>query len=46
MKFLKKCVQMNLFTKQNRLIDVENELMVIRGEHKGRRRRDKLGDWD
>ena len=32
---------MNLFTKQNRLTDIENKLMATKGEM-----RDKLGVWD
>ena len=36
-------VQINLFTKQNRVTGVENKLMVTKGEKEGR---DKLGDPD
>ena len=39
----KKMVQMNLFTKQNRVTDVENSLVVSRRERVGR---DKLENWD
>ena len=35
---------MNLFTKQNRPTDVENKLMIIKGERC--RGEDKLGVWD
>ena len=34
---------MNLFTSRNRLKDIENKLMVTKGE---RERRDKLEVWD
>ena len=34
---------MNLFTKQNRLTDIENNLTVTKGERGGR---DELGGWD
>ena len=33
---LKKKMQMNLFPKQNRLTDIENKLMVTKGERGGR----------
>ena len=33
-------MQMNLFTKRNRLTDIENKLMVTKGG------RDKFGIWD
>ena len=34
---------MNLFTKQNRLTDIENKLMVTKGKKQAR---DELGVWD
>ena len=37
-------IQMNLFTNRNKLTDIENKLMVTKGER--RRGRDKLGVWD
>ena len=37
-------IQINLLAKQKRLIDLENELMVPRGEKMGRR--DSYGVWD
>ena len=37
----KKVIQMNLCTKQNKLRDTENKLMVTKGE-----RGEKLGVWD
>ena len=40
----KKMIQMNLFTKQKWLTDIENTLMVTKGERVGRK--DKLGVWD
>ena len=40
---LKIMIQMNLFTEQNRLTDIENKLMVTKGK---RQARDKLGVWD
>ena len=33
---------MDIFTKRHRVPDVENKCMVT----KGKRERDKLGDWD
>ena len=38
-------IQMNLLTKQNRLIDFKNKLTVTKGERRGEGR-DKLGVWD
>ena len=40
----KKMIKMNLFTKQKWLTDIENTLMVTKGERVGRK--DKLGVWD
>ena len=37
-------IQVNLFTEQNRLTDIENNLMVNKGERGWGR--DKLGVWD
>ena len=39
----KKKVQMNLLTNRNRFTDMENNLMVTKGEKRGR---DKLGICD
>ena len=38
-----KKIQLNLFTKQNGLVDIENKLMVPKGE---RGEKDKLGVWN
>ena len=40
----KKMIQMNLFSKRNRSTDIENKLMVTKGERG--KVRDKLGVWD
>ena len=41
----KKIIQMNL-QNRNRVIDIENKLMVTRGEYGKKSKRDKFGDGD
>ena len=36
-------IKINKYTDRNRVTDMENSLVVARGEKKGR---DELGDWD
>ena len=36
-------IQMNLFANRNRLTDIENKLMVTKGEREGK---DKFRIWD
>ena len=44
---LKKWYKSTYLQSRNRVTDVENKLMVTRGEKRGRRAGvDKLGDWD
>ena len=40
---IKKMVQVNLFTNRNRLTDLESELLVSRGEDRGK---DRMRSWD
>ena len=39
-------IQMNFIYKTNRLIDMENKLMVTKGNSSGLGRGEKLGVWD